>query len=128
MTQKSGQWSILVVEDEKALREVYELILTNAGYSVSTAIDGQQALVAVKETIPDFILLDVFMPVMNGLEFMRALNEQSQHDVPIVVFSNNSDSGVREEAYQLGAKDVVLKSDVSPADLVALVEGYIAKS
>ena len=120
--------SILIVEDEKALREVYELILSNAGYSVTTAIDGQQALLAVRAEAPDFILLDVFMPVMNGLEFMRALNAQSHHDVPIVVFSNNSDSGVREEAYQLGAKDVILKSDVSPADLVSLVEGYIAKS
>lgn len=116
---------VLIVEDEKPLRDVYDIILKNAGYEVATATHGREALDAVIKRAPDFILLDIFMPVMGGVEFLRALQQRDRDEIAIVVFSNNSDSGVRDEVLSLGARDVILKADVSPSGLVELVGRYL---
>lgn len=116
---------VLIIEDEKPLREVYEIILSNAGYAVETAVNGQEGLEALAHNEPDFVLLDVFMPVMNGVEFMRALAPEKRASIAIVVFSNNSDTGVRDDMINLGAKKVILKADLTPDGLVQMVGKYL---
>jgi CheY-like chemotaxis protein len=59
--------NILIVEDNESLNNVYNLILTKAGYKVKTAFNGIEALKAVKQKMPDLILLDMLMPQMGGL-------------------------------------------------------------
>jgi CheY-like chemotaxis protein len=119
--------SILVIEDEAVLREVYETILKIHGYTVLTASNGIKGLAELKEKKPDIVFLDLFMPVMDGREFLRNIDVKDYPDTKIVVYTNVSDDKTETEMLELGAYKLVLKSSMSPRDLVELVE-EIARS
>lgn len=113
--------TVLIVEDEIVLQDVYKLILTTKGYDVVTANNGQEGLRALKKTNPTLVLLDLFMPVMDGREFMRNVDLNDFPDTKIIVNTNNSDRALEKEMKQLGAEKFVLKSEMTPRDLVDLV-------
>lgn len=112
---------ILLIEDEKVLQNVYKLILSAAGYKVHTANNGAEGLAALKKLKPAVILLDIFMPVLDGKEFLRNFNQSDFPTTRVVVFSNLSDPETQNEVFQLGAHEFVLKSNMAPQDLVDLV-------
>jgi two-component system alkaline phosphatase synthesis response regulator PhoP len=114
--------SVLIVEDEETLQDVYKIILTSQGYDVHTASNGLEGLQKVKILHPDMVLLDIFMPVMDGKEFMRNIDMTEYPDTKIVVYSNLSDRKVENELLALGAHKFVLKSSMSPRDLLAFVD------
>jgi CheY-like chemotaxis protein len=115
---------ILVVEDEKDLREVYSLILRHHGYGVHVSSNGLEALEAVKAHHPKLILLDIFMPLMDGKEFLQKLDMKEHSGVRVVVCSNTSDSRLMDEMLKLGAEKVVTKANLDPSGLVDLVAPY----
>lgn len=114
---------ILIVEDEKSLQDVYKLILQTHGYNTLVAGNGLEALEVLKDAQPTLILLDINMPKMNGLEFMKEfikLDIQSS----VVVLSNMSYSEQIEEVIQLGALESITKAKTGPAELLGLVNKY----
>lgn len=113
---------ILIVEDEQMLLEVYKLVLEAQGYTVSTAMNGVEALEVIKKFKPDLILLDMFMPIMDGKEFLRNFDGDDLPNVKVLVYTNLSDKTTRNEMIELGAHDFVLKSDMTPNDLIDLVK------
>jgi CheY-like chemotaxis protein len=115
---------ILVVEDEKDLRDVYGLILRHHDYDVCLSANGLEALAAVKSCNPKLILLDIFMPLMNGKEFLQKLKLSGSTETKVVVCSNTADSKLMDEMLELGADQVVTKANLDPNGLVALVEPY----
>src|SRR4051794_29953682 len=76
----------LVVDDSRVVRKVARRILESKGFDVTEAADGQKALDACRESLPDCVLLDWNMPVMDGLAFLRALRQEFGPDNPPVVF------------------------------------------
>ena len=119
--------SVLIVEDEQVLRDVYELILTTQGCTVYTANNGIEGLKQLKKHKPKIMLLDIFMPIMDGREVLRNLDKADYPHTKIVVCSNLSDNAVTEEVLRNGADKIVLKSNLGPAELTSLVE-EIARS
>lgn len=117
--------SVLIVEDETVLQDVYKLVLSTAGYKVHTAGNGAEGLSLLKKTKPDLILLDIFMPVLDGKEFLKNFNKDDFPDTKIIVYSNLHDPETKKEVFQLGADDFVLKSDIGPADLISLVSEQV---
>jgi len=115
--------SILVIEDENTLNEAYQLVLAKAGYDVLSAFDGKEALQILKEVTPDIILLDLRMPVMDGIEFLKNYNKDKSIKNPprVIVFSNYDMQKEIDQAYALGADRYVLKSMTSPRELISLV-------
>lgn len=114
---------VLVVEDDTALRDAYKTILTTAGYPARTASNGEEALEAVETQEPDIIFLDLRMPVMDGIGFLKAYQPSTKHPhVKIIVFSNYDMQREVDEAYQLGAQRYVLKAWASPKELVKIVQ------
>ena len=87
--------AVLVVEDDPDMRQLVEEILTDEGYRVQTAGDGQAALEEVARELPAMILLDMRMPRMNGWEFARAFRERYGRRAPIVVLTAAADAGQR---------------------------------
>jgi CheY-like chemotaxis protein len=83
--------TVLVVEDDDDLRETIALTLQLNGYDVREAANGKLALASVEEQLPDVILLDMRMPVMNGWEFADRLHERHGHQVPIILISAAAD-------------------------------------
>lgn len=114
---------ILVVEDDPELAEVYHTLLMQAGYDVAVAHNGKDALKVAEERKPELILLDLRMPVMDGVEFLENYNLKENHpNVKVVVFSNYDMQDEIDDAYRLGAERYVLKAWASPKELLQIVE------
>lgn len=114
--------SVLIVEDEPLLQDVYKMVLASQGYKVATASNGIQALQELKKHEPDVILLDYFMPQMDGKNFMLHLDRSIYQHATIIVLSNISDKAALDEMLTLGANTYVLKSSIAPSDLIELVQ------
>lgn len=120
---KNPPKNILVVEDDIMLNDAYKMILESNGHATRTAYDGKGALELVNEHEPDIIFLDLRMPVMNGIEFLKEYQPKKHHKhVKIIVFSNYDMQQEVDEAYDLGAERYVLKAWASPKELLKLVE------
>jgi len=117
---------ILIVEDEQSLNEAYQIILRKSGYNVQVAYDGKEALEVAKEVEPSLILLDLRMPRMDGLEFLRHYNVLDEHpNVKVIVFSNYDMQKEIDEAYRLGADRYFMKALASPKELLQVVEATL---
>lgn len=102
--------SCLVVDDSKVVRMVARRILQELQFSIEEAEDGKQALEACERALPDAILLDWNMPVMNGIEFLRALRKMPGGDGPVVVFcTTENDMKHIQEAISSGANEYIMK-------------------
>ena len=124
----SKQKTVLIVEDEQILQDVYKLVLTSAGYKVHTADNGVEGLSVIKRIHPDLVLLDIFMPVMDGKEFLRNIDTGDFPKTKIVVYTNMYDKATEQEMKDLGADDFILKSSIGPDDLIKLVAGHLKKA
>ncbi len=102
--------SCLVVDDSKVIRKVARHILETLDFTVDEAEDGREALSRCDAAMPDVILLDWNMPVMGGMEFLRALRQSGKPDQPKVVFctTENDLSHIRA-AIEAGADEYVMK-------------------
>jgi two-component system nitrogen regulation response regulator NtrX len=96
--------SVLVVDDEAAIRDSLHMILEYEGYRVEEAASGSQALTKVGERAPDAIVLDIKMPEMDGLEFLKALRERG-YEMPVLMISGHADVATAVEATRRGAFD-----------------------
>jgi two-component system chemotaxis response regulator CheY len=102
--------SFLVVDDSRVIRNVARRILEALGFKIEEAADGQQALDACKRAMPDAILLDWNMPVMNGIEFLHALRAAPGGDAPIVLFcTTETELSKIQMAIEAGANEYIMK-------------------
>lgn len=102
--------SCLVVDDSKVVRKIARGILEDLGFVVDEAADGQQALSACEQKQFDAVLLDWHMPVMNGIEFLRALRKSDGVGEPVVVFcTTENEFASIQEAIEAGANEFVMK-------------------
>lgn len=101
---------ILVVDDSRVVRKVARRILEDLGFEVAEAGDGAEALAWARTAMPDAILLDWNMPVMNGLEFLRRLRQEPGGTDPRVIFcSVENDLDRIREALDEGASEYIMK-------------------
>lgn len=113
---------ILIVEDDPALNDAYTMILTKAGHDVSRAYSGEEALEKVKDGEPDLILLDLLMPKLDGVGFLKQYDVSKAHpNVKVIIFSNIDVQDKVEQAYALGAKKYILKAWSTPQQLIKIV-------
>lgn len=112
---------ILIVEDEPTLREAYHMILTTQPYVVDTAENGKQALEKCNDQEYDLILLDIMMPVMDGVEFMKKFAASAPEKTRVIIMSNLSSGEELDTIMQLGAVQSALKASLSPKELISLV-------
>ncbi len=100
----------LIVDDSRVIRKVARRILEDLRFQVEEAGDGLEALTACRKSMPDGILLDWNMPLMNGIEFLRALRKERGGDTPIVVFcTTENDVEHISEAIKAGANEYIMK-------------------
>ncbi len=100
--------TVLVVDDEEGIRESLSAILEDEGYAVLTAPSGEQALTVVKQEVPDLVLLDVWLPEMDGIETLVRLKELHR-EVPVVMISGHGNIEVAVKAIKSGAYDFLEK-------------------
>jgi len=115
---------ILVVDDKLELRTLLKSYLTQEGFDVVTANDGQEALYVARHEKPNLIILDLMMPEMGGYEFMRAYNREA--DTPVVMLTAKLDENDKVLGLELGADDYVTKP-FSPRELTARVRAVLRR-
>ena len=122
-------YRIFIVEDDQALNDAYKAILSSVGYNVETSFNGQEALdlLAGGSFVPDVILLDLRMPVLDGVGFLREYKPKQHPETTVVVFSNYDSHKDIDEAYELGVDRYVLKARAAPKDLLHLIEGILTE-
>ena len=121
--------SVLVVDDHMEIRLIFSRSLRDAGYEVHGAKNGEEALSMLDTTRPDIILLDVFMPVMNGAEFLEHIRKSSLHgSTPVLLLSAVPDSPEVIYATKLGISKFMRKGDFSLAQLQQIIKDTLSSS
>jgi DNA-binding response OmpR family regulator len=116
---------ILVVEDDRTLRQALTFNLEREGYEVRVAVDGEQALAAARDPSLDLILLDIMLPGLSGLEVLRAIRAEGRR-TPVIVLSAKGDEVDRVVGLKVGADDYVAKPFSRP-ELLARVEAVLRR-
>jgi two-component system response regulator (stage 0 sporulation protein F) len=113
---------VMIIEDEQLLNEAYARVLSAANIALLRAYNGKEALEILKNERPDIILLDLRMPVMDGIEFLKNLKpKENLPEAKIIVFSNYDDQHEIDEAFSLGAMHYMLKAWATPDELIKLI-------
>ncbi len=116
-------FKVLVVEDDKFLRELIAQKLSREGHDVKEAVDGEDGLVKVKEERPDIILLDLILPGIDGFEVLAKIKEDpAVEDIPVVILSNLGQRDDVERGLKLGAVDFLIKAHFTPGEIIEKIE------
>ena len=116
--------SVLIIDDDPGIRLAFCETLRREGFEVETAEDGRQGLKETMKRDFDLILLDIFMPNMNGLDCIRAL-KISRPEIPVIIVSAVDDSELAQEAFKNGARDLLGKP-LPMKELVRRVKNALA--
>src|SRR5258708_2340488 len=119
---------ILIAEDDFFIRDIYSKVFSLSGYDVAVAVDGMDALEKIKATHYDMILLDIMMPRMTGIDVLkniRMLNTPAKN-TPVFIITNLGQQNVIEEAFKLGMDGYILKSQVTPQQIVGEINNFFA--
>jgi CheY-like chemotaxis protein len=117
--------TILVVDDELGSAEVLGLILEEEGYRAFCAVNGQLALVQAREVVPDLVIVDYMMPLMNGAEFARELRRDPQFaHTRIILNSGLPEAAIRDH---FDGYDAFLRKPFKVETLLALVELFVGR-
>ncbi len=117
---------ILIVEDESSLSEILKVKLEMERFDVVVAENGLIGLEIALKELPDMILLDIAMPVMDGLEMLKKLREDEKgKDLKVIILTNYGDMNKFIQAKDLGVNDYLVKSDWGMEEIVARVNKFI---
>lgn len=120
---------ILVVEDDQFLRELYDELLTDEGYSVETCEDGATGLEKMTQGGYDLVLLDIMLPKKDGLEILRELKTSppKSPNGPVVLLTNLGQDAIIKEGFTLGASGYLIKSAMTPDQVLHEVRVFLKK-
>lgn len=119
---------ILIIEDDKFLRELISRKLTKEGYDIEEAIDGEQGVKKVLEVKPDLVLLDLILPGMNGFEVLEKVKDNPKvSKIPIIILSNLGQKDEVEKGLKLGAIDFLIKAHFTPEEIVDKIKTVLTK-
>jgi len=111
-------FKILLIEDDEAVADMYRLALVAAGRKVVVARDGEQGLRMSSDEHPDFIVLDVRLPKMNGFQVLSALRANPEtKEIPVIILSNVGDPELPARGSKLGALEFMIKAHTTPRQL-----------
>lgn len=121
--------TILIVEDEEFIRQLYVLVFKKSDYNVVEAADGQEAIDKALGTVMDMILLDIMLPKVNGLEVLKKVRESDTpaKETPVYLITNLGQEDIMKQAFQLGANGYLVKAQVNPSDIVNEVNKFFTK-
>ena len=126
ITNPSGQGAskkILVVEDDRFLRELISRKLLGEGYNVVEAVDGEDGIRKIKEEKPDLVLLDLILPGADGFEVLsKTKADPSVASIPVIILSNLGQKEDVERGLKLGAVDYLIKAHFTPGEIVEKIK------
>lgn len=115
---------MLIAEDDAFLNETIRLALEEGGIDVCIARDGEEAISAIEEEMPDLLLLDLIMPKKDGFAVLQHIRRKN-YALPVVILSNLSGDMDPEKCFALGAKEYLIKSDMDEEELWPRISKYL---
>ena len=118
---------ILLAEDDIQLVDMYNRKFELDGYETIIAEDGQKAIDILKDGyVPDVAILDVMMPIVDGLQVLKYIKDQKEYeDVIVIMLTNLSDEKTAEKIYELGATEYLVKAELTPLEVSTKVKELI---
>jgi len=121
--------AVLVVEDDKFLRDLIVQKLKREQFSVHEAVTGSEALRVAKETLPKIVLLDLILPGLDGFEVLKRLKEDSATaQIPVIILSNLGQREDVERGLRLGAVDFMIKAHFTPGEIVEKIKEILSRT
>ena len=115
--------TILIIEDDKFLRELLVQKLFKEGYGISEAIDGEEGIKKIKEEKPDLILLDLILPGIDGFEVLSQMGGDPKLSlIPVIILSNLGQKEDVEKGMKLGAVDYLIKAHFTPGEIIEKIK------
>jgi len=125
-TVPNAEKTVLIVEDDEVLLRALYLMFHTEGFTVATATDGETALETAIRLRPAVVLLDLILPKLSGLDFLKTFKSHTElKNIPVVVLSNLGDTATIDNAKALGAVDYYIKSDTDISVLYDKVKKYL---
>lgn len=119
----SKKKKVLIIEDDVPILDLYDKKLTSKGYSVCRAEDGASGLESAQKEMPDIILLDIMLPVINGFEVLKKLKQDEKtKKIPVVILSNYGEMPNITEGLLGGAAEYLIKVEHTPEEVVEVVD------
>jgi DNA-binding response OmpR family regulator len=117
---------ILLVEDEEMLSNMYQVKFQNDGFTLIKANNGEEGLQMADKEKPDFILLDVIMPKMDGFTVLKKLKENpNTKNIPVLLLTNLGQDEDVKKGNELGAVGYLVKANITPSEVVAKVKTFL---
>ena len=117
---------VMIVEDDEHISKVYKVIFAGENITASFAVDGEEAVIKIKDEKPDVILLDLMLPKKDGFSVLEDIKKiPSLAKIPVIVLSNLGKKTDQERALALGATEYLIKVDHPIQDIVEKVKGYL---
>ena len=119
---------ILIVEDDKFLRELIVRKLSQENFQITEAVDGEEGIKKIKEIIPDMVLLDLILPGIDGFEVLAKVKEDpATTSVPVIILSNLGQREDVERGMKLGAIDYLIKAHFTPNEIIDKIKANLKK-
>lgn len=126
MADNEKKKKVLIVEDEKFLRDLLNLKLQAEGFAVSTAIEGREALQKIKNDPPQLVLLDLVLPGLDGFEVLKKMRKDPlTAKIPVIIVSNLGQKEEIDRGLLLGANDYMVKANFTPQHIVDQIKRYL---
>ncbi len=123
---ESGKKTILMVEDDSFLRNLYRDKLEKEGFSFIEASSGVEGMNKINSERPDLVILDILLPMRGGFDILEEMNETGLIiEVPVIILSNLRQDIDIEEGRRLGAKDYFIKSETNFSDLLERIKDIL---
>jgi DNA-binding response OmpR family regulator len=120
---------VLIVEDDKFLRELLVRKLKTEGLEVSVAIEGKEALKKIREEFPQLVLLDLILPGLDGFEVLKEMRKNPvMTKIPVIILSNLGQKEEVEKGMRLGANDYLIKAHFTPKEIIDKVKRLLKES
>lgn len=117
---------VLVVEDDRFLRELMVRKLKTEGYDVQAASDGEEGLKSIKELKPELVLLDLILPGIDGFEVLSRKREDAEISaIPVIILSNLGQKDEVERGLSLGAVDYLIKAHFTPGEIIEKIKNIL---
>jgi len=117
---------ILIIEDDKFLRELISRKLSGESFDVAEAVDGEEGVKKVKEENPDLVLLDLILPGIDGFEVLSKVKEDPKvSSIPIIILSNLGQREEVEKGLKLGAVDYLIKAHFTPGEIIEKIKNVL---
>jgi CheY-like chemotaxis protein len=120
---------ILIVEDDNFVAEVYLAKLSEMGYETALAQNGEEGLAELKKGKVDLILLDILMPIMNGIEMLEEVKKNEEwKNIPVILLTNIGEKESIQKVREMGVKNYLIKSHFTPAEVIEKVESVFSEN